>query len=133
MDKRRFVPPAVGGSSLLVMFTVLALVVLALLSLTTVQRDLALSRRGVRAAESYYAADAKAQSIRDAIRQGAPPPEARRVSAGDGAVHWAYRVSIDEDQCLEVELSGDVSSVITWKTVSTADWQTDDTLPVYTG
>ena len=133
MDERRSSPPAVGGSSLLVIFTVLALVVLALLSLTTAQRDLSLSRRTVCAAEAYYAADAKAEAIRGAIRRGDVPPEVQRTEGKDGAVHWAYRVDVDENQCLAVELSADGSSVITWKTVSTAGWQTDDTLPVYTG
>lgn len=40
--KQRFSPPAIGGTSLLVVFAVLCLTVFALLSLTTVQADVRL-------------------------------------------------------------------------------------------
>ena len=48
-DKKRFSPPVVGGSSLLVIFAVLCLTVFALLSLSTVRADVRLSEASVQA------------------------------------------------------------------------------------
>lgn len=56
-ERRRFSPPTVGGSSLLVIFAVLCLTVFALLSLSTVQADGRLSQTSAEAAQAYYAAD----------------------------------------------------------------------------
>ena len=48
-DKKRFSPPVVGGSSLLVIFAVLCLTVFALLSLSTVRADVRLSEASAQA------------------------------------------------------------------------------------
>lgn len=58
-ERRRFSPPTVGGSSLLVIFAVLCLTVFALLSLSTVQADGRLSQTSAEAAQAYYAADCR--------------------------------------------------------------------------
>ena len=56
-EKRRFLPAAVGGSSLLVIFAVLCLTVFALLALSTVQADGRLSQKTAQAVAEYYDAD----------------------------------------------------------------------------
>ena len=61
--KERFPPPAVGGSSLLVIFAVLCLTVFALLSLSTVQADGRLSEAAVASVAAYYEADCRAEEI----------------------------------------------------------------------
>ncbi|MBD5133272.1 MAG: hypothetical protein HDT38_02190 [Clostridiales bacterium] len=63
-------PPALGGSSLLVAFAVLALTVFALLSLSTVRADVRLADASAKAVEDYYAADVKAQEILARLRNG---------------------------------------------------------------
>ena len=55
--KEQFSPPALGGSSLLVVFAVLALTVFALLSLSTVRADARLGDAATEAVSGYYAAD----------------------------------------------------------------------------
>ena len=76
-EKKRegFAPPALGGSSLLVVFAVLALTVFALLSLSTVRADVRLGDATEKMVSSYYAADVKAQEILAKLRTGAPLPE----------------------------------------------------------
>lgn len=68
--KSGMAPPALGGSSLLVAFAVLALTVFALLSLSTVKADVRLADASAKAVEDYYAADTKAQEILARLRAG---------------------------------------------------------------
>ena len=63
-------PPALGGSSLLVAFAVLALTVFALLSLSTVRADVRLADASAQAVTDYYAADCQAQEILARLRSG---------------------------------------------------------------
>ena len=64
MDERRdSFPPAVGGSSLLVIFAVLCLTVFALLGLATVQANSRLSDASAQTVSGYYAADCQAETI----------------------------------------------------------------------
>ena len=131
MDKKhRFSFPAVGGSSLLVIFAVLCLTVFALLGLSTVQAGQRLSNASAEAVESYYQADARAEEILARLRCG-EMPEGVAVR-GD---HYAYECPISETRSLQVEvrLSGEEYTVLRWQAVSTADWQADDSLPVWNG
>ena len=68
--KEGMAPPALGGSSLLVAFAVLALTVFALLSLSTVQADVRLADASAQAVTDYYAADCQAQEILARLRNG---------------------------------------------------------------
>ena len=76
-EKKRegFAPPALGGSSLLVVFAVLALTVFALLSLSTVRADVRLGDAAAKAVSDYYTADAQAQEILAQLRNGETPVE----------------------------------------------------------
>ena len=51
---RSLSPPAVGGSSLLVIFSVLCLTVFALLSISTVQADRRLALASAETVKAYY-------------------------------------------------------------------------------
>ena len=73
-DKKRFSPPVVGGSSLLVIFAVLCLTVFALLSLSTVRADVRLSEASAQAVSGYYQADCQAEAILARLRSGELPP-----------------------------------------------------------
>ncbi|MDE6259259.1 MAG: hypothetical protein K2M42_00085 [Oscillospiraceae bacterium] len=68
--KEGMAPPALGGSSLLVAFAVLALTVFALLSLSTVRADVRLADASAQAVADYYAADCAAQEILARLRNG---------------------------------------------------------------
>ena len=123
-------PAAIGGSSLLVIFAVLCLTIFALLSLSTVQADGRLSKVGAKAVAEYYAADAMAEEILADLRNGI-------VAEGviqDGE-YYKYSCTVSETQKLMVlvRISEETYEVLSWQTVSIADWEADDSLNVWDG
>lgn len=131
MDERRRVsPPAVGGSSLLVIFAVLCLTVFAMLALSTVQADGRLSTASADAVAAYYAADTQAETILAQLRAG-QVPEGVTVEQEI----YTYTCPISDTQALEVEvrLRGTDYEVLRWQSVSTGDWQADEGLHVWDG
>ena len=128
--KRTDAPPAVGGSSLLVIFIVLCLVVFAMLSLSSVQADGRLSKASAEAVHAYYAADCEAETILAQLRQGIVP-EGVRVSEN----RYRYECTISETQRLvvEVEINGEDYRVLRWQTESTLTWEEKDTLNLWDG
>ena len=62
--KQSFPIPAVGGSSLLVIFAVLCLTVFALLGLSTVQADIRLADASARAAPTSLSPSEKIRSLK---------------------------------------------------------------------
>ena len=129
MSKRE-APPAVGGSSLLVIFAVLCLTVFALLSLSTVQADRRLAEASAEAVKNYYEADTKAEIMLASLRQGEVPSEVKR----DGEV-YSYRYEVSAVQALEVEvkITGEAYEIVRWQLVSTTEWEEDDSLDVWSG
>ena len=131
MDKKhRFSFPAVGGSSLLVIFAVLCLTVFALLCLSTVQAGQRLSSASAEAVEAYYLADAEAESVLACLRAGEMP-----AGVTAEADHYHYECPISETRSLQVEvrLDGENYEVLRWQAVSTVEWETDDSLLVWGG
>jgi hypothetical protein len=131
MDKQeRFSPPAIGGSSLLVIFAVLCLTVFALLGLSTVRADQRLADACADTVSAYYQADCQAQTILAQLRAG-QLPEGVTV---DGGV-YTYSCPISDTQALyvEVRLEGTEYTVLRWQEASTAAWQPDDSLLVWDG
>lgn len=131
-DPRRFTPPAVGGSSLLVIFAVLCLTIFALLGLGTVQADQRLSDASAEAVYGYYAADCQAEAILARLRAG-EVPEGVTALPGDT---YTYSCPISDTQALEVEVrvtGADDYAVLRWQAVSGAEWQPDTGLEVWDG
>ena len=131
MDKKhRFSFPAVGGSSLLVIFAVLCLTVFALLGLSTVQAGQRLSNASAEAVENYYQADTRAEEILARLRCGEMPED---VAVWDD--RYVYECPISETRSLQVEvrLNGEEYTVLRWQAVSTVEWETDDNLLVWDG
>jgi len=131
MDKKERVSvPAIGGSSLLVIFAVLCLTIFALLCLSTVQANARLSDASAKAVSGYYQADAQAETILAQLRSGQMPAG---VTCTDGI--YAYSCPISETQALAVEvtLDGSAYTVLRWQAVSTAEWNPDDSLSVWDG
>ena len=128
--KTRDAIPTVGGSSLLVIFSVLCLTVFALLSMSTVKGDTNLSQKSSEAIVNYYAADSKAEEVLAQIRNGKVPAGVTQ----DGN-KYSYNCEINDTSVLCVELTADGSEykITRWQAVSTLDWQPDTSITVWDG
>lgn len=134
--KDRLSIPPIGASSLLTAFAVLCLVVFALLALTTVRADVALSDASMQATKDYYAADCQAQEILARLRNGEQPEGV--TFSGSGLLYADYAVPISDTQELQVSvilkgIAEKEHTVLRWQVVSTAEWNGDDTLQVWDG
>ena len=129
MSKRE-APPAVGGSSLLVIFAVLCLTIFSLLSLSTVQADRRLAKVSQTAVQNFYAADTEAELTLAKLRQGIVPDGV--ISDGNT---YSYQCGISDVQTLSVQVYVDENyyEILSWKVVSTAEWEEDDSLNLWDG
>lgn len=130
MKKReRISPPAVGGSSLLVIFAALCLTVLALLSLSTAQAEKRLSDAAADAVTSYYEADLEAERIFAQLRAG---EAISGVQEAEGV--YSYSCPISETQTLLVRLQKAENSwtVLRWQAVPHPQ-DISQSLPVWDG
>ncbi|MEG1682993.1 MAG: hypothetical protein RR295_04125 [Oscillospiraceae bacterium] len=130
MRKSGFSPPAVGGSSLLVIFAVLCLTIFALLALSTVEANGRLSLALAQSVEDYYAADCAAEEILSHLRAGEVPDG---VTVQGDSYCYACPLSQTQELQVEVTLRGGDYTILRWQTVSTTDWVADDSLPVFPG
>ena len=121
--------PAVGGSSLLVIFAVLCMTVFAVLSLSTVLAEQRLSEAAAESVAAYYRADLQAEEIFARLRSGEQVPGVQILED-----RYEYSCIISETQRLHVTLrrTDNGWSVLRWQTESHAQEQTQ-TLPVWTG
>lgn len=128
--KRTDTPPAVGGSSLLVIFIVLCLTVFAVLSLSSVQADGRLSTASAEAVQAFYEADCKAEEILAQLRQGIVP-EGVTVSED----RYCYECPVTDTQKLvvEAEVTGEDYRILRWQTESTHSWQEEESLNLWDG
>ena len=122
--------PAVGLSSLLVIFVALCLAVFAQLALSTAKADEKLSDQGHQAIMDYYQAEREADAIIAQLRSGKIP---EGVTFEDGI--YSFQCVISDTQALEVEvkLEGETYTILKWQSVSTADRQAEEDLPVWSG
>lgn len=123
-------PPAVGGSSLLVIFAVLCLTIFALLGLSTVHADVRLANASLDATRGYYEADVRAEEILALLRQGEVPEGVICDETG-----YSYQCKVSEVQALsvKVQVTETEYEILQWKLVSTAEWQEDDSLNLWNG
>ena len=121
--------PAVGGSSLLVIFAVLCMTVFAVLSLSTVLAEQRLSETAAESVAAYYRADLQAEEIFARLRSGEQVPGVQILED-----RYEYSCIISETQSLHVTLrrTDNGWSVLRWQTESHAQEQAQ-TLPVWTG
>ena len=129
-EKRKGGFPLVGVSSLLVIFAVLCLTVFALLSVSTVRADRALSEKSAAAAEGYYRADYAAEVTLARLRAGERP---EGVKESNGICCYTHPISETQTLVVEVKVEGNDYEILRWQAVSTADWQASDQLPVWSG
>jgi len=119
--------PAIGGSSLLVIFAVLCLTVFALLSLGTVQAERRLSDKGAQAVSDYYRADLEAEKIFARLRSGEQVPG---VVETEGVCR--YTCPVTENQTLMVELEKETWAVLRWQVILRME-ETEEKLDVWDG
>lgn len=129
MKRERISAPAIGGSSLLVIFAVLCLTVFALLSLSTVQAEKRMADAAVEAVTDYYAADLQAQEVFARLRAG----ETVSGVLADGDL-YRYSCTVSQHQVLEVTLEkeGDTWHIRRWQ-VRADQEEISETLPVWNG
>lgn len=130
MKQKAWIPvPATGGSSLLVIFAVLCLVMFSLLSLNTVLAEKRLSQTHTQAAQDWYAADLRAQEIFARLRAGETVSGVKQRGT-----EYTYEVPISEHQTLRVTVNqnDDGWEVRSWQTIAHPE-DGDTTLPVWQG
>lgn len=112
--KEEYSISTLGGTSLMVIFSVLCLTIFALMSLSTAKVGDQLSDSMQNAVKAYYAADNEAEKTLAALRQGEYLPE---VEEADGIC--SYRCPINERANLHVavEMEGDSYTVLQWQAV----------------
>ena len=134
-NKKRPAPPAVGGSSLLTVFAVLALTVFALLSLSTAGVGLADS--AAKAVTNYYAADCKAQEILARLRNGEAPEDVELTAMlqEGGGTDYYYTVPISDTQELQVEVLVDAETyeILRWQAAPSVVWEGSDGFIIWDG
>ena len=146
MAKRKgegFAPPALGGSSLLVAFAVLALTVFALLSLSPVRADVRLGEAAAQAVQGDSEADCEAQEILARLRnEGRESLSEYRVGESytmfpDGCkTVYSYAVPISDTQELQAAVVVNKDGgyeILRWQAVPVGEWKPDDSLTVWDG
>lgn len=128
--KSRFSFPAVGASSLLVIFAVLCLIVFTLLALSTVQAGDRLSQTSAQAVSRYYEADAQAQRILAQLRNGELPDE---VSWEGDVYSYACPISDTQELAVDVLVENGNCTILRWQMASTTQWEADETLDLWDG
>lgn len=113
MNNKRFAPPAVGGTSLLVSLAVLLLTVLALLTLSHVRTERNLAEESAKNVEEYYVADMEAEKILALLRNGV---ETDGVTLENGV--YAYSCPVSAEQSLFVEVAADSWEILRWETAA---------------
>lgn len=136
-EKRKFSPPMVGGSSLLVIFAILCLTVFSLLSLSTVQADGRLDEAVGKTVVGYYEADTKAETILARLRSG-DIPEGVEIDEYEDVTYASYECKISDTQKLDVLIEfhgglGDDYTILIWQSKSTVVWEADDDFNVWDG
>lgn len=130
-ERESFAPPAVGGSSLLVIFAVLCLTVFALLGLSTAQAGTRVSQKGADSVKEYYLLDTAAEQVFASIRAGQTP---QGVTQSGNQYDFTVSVS-GGTQKLAVSILSENGSyrVQRWQLVSASEWTAEDTRRVWNG
>jgi len=123
-------PPLLGGSSLLVIFSVLCLVCFALLSMTTVRASEQLSLASEQAVTAYYQADAQAEAVLAQLRAGHIP---EGVTVDGSVCSYTCPISSTQQLTVVVDMNQEEYQILEWQCSSTAQWQENDLLPVFQG
>jgi hypothetical protein len=129
-----------GAASLVLIFAVLCLAVFSLLTLSTVNRNRALTQKRVEAMTAFYAADNAAvelaAKLREAAAGGEVPARIGDVEIrGDGQGVYSYSCHIDGRRALAVtlRLADGRLEILAWRETDLENWTPDDRLNVWEG
>lgn len=123
--------PAVGGSSLMVIFAVLCLTVFAMLTLSSAASDRRLADASLKNISSYYEADCAAELILSQLRAGQLP-----AGVEQNGSTFSYTCPVSDTQVLDVAVcinSQNNIDILTWQLVSTSQPSDDESLGVWDG
>ena len=128
--KEQFSAPALGGSSLLMVFGVLCLTVFALLCLSCVQAQRRLSQAAARSVAACYDAENEAEEIFARLRRGEAVPGVEETGGT-----YCYSCPISENSRLEVAISkaGETWTILRWQVVAEMEEREEAYLPLWTG
>lgn len=125
----RISPPAVGGTSLLVIFAVLCLTVFSMLSLSTALAEKRMAEASLESVTAYYEADLQAQRIFARLRNGEQVPG---VEIDGNAFAFTCGISKNQRLVIQLQKNGEEWTVQRWQAVAGEDIQ-EDALPVWDG
>ncbi len=143
----------IGGMTVLVIFTLLCLTIFSVLSLASAQADHRLSQKSLEQTAQYYAADGKAEerlrSVSETLAEAAEESgnesgfwEKAAFLLGEGFSSgdktFSFQEKINDSMNLSVKLQivyGDPpkAEVLQWQSVSTVEYEIDDTLTLWDG
>jgi hypothetical protein len=122
----------IGSASVIMLFVVLSLTVLAALSLLSANSQYRVAERAADAARAYYAADTKAAEMYGRVKDG--DYSGVEAFGETGLARYRYSVEINEKSSLEVILAGGAPPVIvSWRVTESGDWTPDDSLGLWQG
>ena len=128
--KQRSQPSVVGGSSLLVIFSVLCVAIFALMSLSSATGDTNLNDRSLETVAGYYAADTQAEELLARLRQGEVP---EGVTEADGVYSYTCPITDTQELRVEVRVSGTEYEILRWQSASAVEWELDEHVNVWSG
>ena len=128
MNKTKGGATIIGGSSLLVIFSVLCLTVFALLTLSTVKADIRIADASVQSVEEYYRADCEAEEILAKIRSGQIPAD---VTKEGNTYSYSCPISATQELSVIVEVTDEDYFIHQWKAVVTAEWNPEEQIEVW--
>lgn len=131
MKRREHPVTGTGASSVLMVFVVLCLVVFAVLSFSSADADLRLSRQFAERTTAYYQAENRANDRIKEIDGNLQEPYNNREE-------FSFSENVDETGRLEVVLkvrdseneTGQHLQIVKWQSVTEGEWNPDRTLPV---
>ena len=123
----------IGSASIIMLFAVLCLTVLAALSLLSANSQHSLAERSAEVTRAYYAAEVKAAQMYDLVKNG----DLSSVSLYEqnGETLYSYTVDIDEFQSFNVliAIEDGTTQIRSWKIVEAGNWTPDDFFDLWTG
>ncbi len=120
----------IGGSSLLVIFAVLCMTLLALLALNTAQAGKRLADASVEAELRYYEAEREAEAILARLRSGELPDGVTREG---NLYYYTCPISDRQELVLEVEITDDRYRILRWQSASVVAWEAEEDFDLWDG
>ena len=111
MKERRSLKPGTGIATILLIFVVLAMSILAVLSALKASQNHQSVNRQIEYAQAYSKADARASYLQEQVRQG----NVEEVTTND--LGYTYTIPITEDQSLYIQLDFQ-GNALSWKTIT---------------